>query len=48
MTLICQHHDAIDSAVTEAYGRSADLSDEDILSRLVALNKTRAAEEGMD
>ena len=39
MTLIRQHHDAIDSAVTEAYGWSANLSDEDILSRLVALNK---------
>jgi hypothetical protein len=45
VTLIRQHHDAIDAAVAEAYGWSADLSDEDILTCLVALNKTRAAEE---
>jgi len=45
VTLIRQHHDSIDSAVAEAYGWPADLSDEDILARLVALNKTRAAEE---
>lgn len=45
VTLIRQHHDAIDSAVAEAYGWPADLSDEDILTRLVALNKVRAAEE---
>jgi len=45
VTLIRQHHDAIDSAVAEAYGWPADLSDEDILTRLVTLNKARAAEE---
>src|SRR3546814_13145913 len=45
VTLIRQHHDAIDSAVAEAYGWPADLSDEDIPTRLVALNKTRAAAE---
>ena len=45
VTLIRQHHDTIDTAVAEAYGWPADLSDEDILTRLVALNKTRAAEE---
>ena len=45
VTLIRQHHDAIDSAVAEAYGWPVDLSDEDILTRLVALNKSRAAEE---
>ena len=45
VTLIRQHHDAIDAAVAEAYGWPADLSDEDILTRLVALNKARAAEE---
>jgi hypothetical protein len=45
VTLIRQHHDAIDSAVAEAYGWPANLSDEDILTRLVTLNKTRAAEE---
>lgn len=45
VTLIRQHHDAIDALVAEAYGWPADLSDEDILARLVALNKERAAEE---
>jgi len=45
VTLICQHHDAIDALVAEAYGWPADLSDEEILTRLVALNKERAAEE---
>ena len=45
VTLIRQHHDAIDALVAEAYGWPADLSDEDILARLVALNKQRAAEE---
>ena len=38
-------HDQIDSAVAEAYGWPVDLSDEDILLRLVALNKERAEEE---
>ncbi|WP_407493984.1 class I SAM-dependent DNA methyltransferase [Pseudooceanicola sp. MF1-13] len=38
-------HDRIDAAVAEAYGWPADLSDEDILFRLVALNKERAEEE---
>lgn len=45
VTLIRQHHDAIDAAVARAYGWPADLSDEAILTRLVALNKDRAAEE---
>lgn len=45
VTLIRQHHDAIDDAVAESYGWPADLSDEDILTRLVALNKARADEE---
>ena len=45
VTLIRQHHDAVDAAVAEAYGWPTDLSDEDILTRLVALNKERAAEE---
>lgn len=47
VTLIRQHHDAIDALVAEAYGWPADLSDEEILTRLVALNKQRAAEEAM-
>lgn len=38
-------HDQIDAAVADAYGWPNDLSDEDILMRLVDLNKTRAAEE---
>lgn len=38
-------HDQIDAAVAEAYGWPVDLSDEDILFRLVALNKKRAEEE---
>ncbi len=45
VTLIRQHHDMIDELVAEAYGWPADLSDKEILSRLVALNKERAAEE---
>ncbi|AJR26154.1 hypothetical protein TZ53_03905 [Sphingobium sp. YBL2] len=45
VTLISQHHDAIDALVAEAYGWPADLSDEDILTGLVALNKQRVAEE---
>ncbi len=45
VTLIRQHHDTIDCQVAEAYGWPADLSDEEILTRLVALNKERAAEE---
>nr|WP_253185905.1 DNA methyltransferase [Novosphingobium sp. NDB2Meth1] len=45
VTLIRQHHDDIDVLVAEAYGWPADLSDEEILTRLVALNKERAAEE---
>ncbi|MGY3437906.1 MULTISPECIES: class I SAM-dependent DNA methyltransferase [unclassified Marinovum] len=38
-------HDRIDTAVAEAYGWPADLSDDDILHRLVDLNRARAAEE---
>ncbi|WP_412565620.1 class I SAM-dependent DNA methyltransferase [Thalassobius sp. MITS945101] len=38
-------HDQIDAAVAEAYGWPQDLSDEEILMRLVDLNKERAAEE---
>jgi hypothetical protein len=40
-----QIHDELDAAVAEAYGWPADLSDEEILERLVALNHERAAEE---
>lgn len=45
VTLMRQHHDAIDALVAQAYGWEADLADEEILTRLVALNKVRAAEE---
>lgn len=38
-------HDQIDTAVADAYGWRADLSDDDILHRLVDLNRERAAEE---
>ncbi|THD82411.1 class I SAM-dependent DNA methyltransferase [Aliigemmobacter aestuarii] len=38
-------HDQIDRAVAEAYGWPADLSDDEILHRLVDLNRERAAEE---
>ena len=50
VTLIRQHHDAIDECVADAYGwgdehRAGTLDEETILTRLVALNKERAAEE---
>jgi len=38
-------HDQIDAAVADAYGWPADLSDDDILLRLVDLNRECAAEE---
>jgi hypothetical protein len=38
-------HDQIDRATADAYGWPHDLSDEQILERLVALNAARAAEE---
>ena len=38
-------HDQIDAATAEAYGWPADLSDEQILEKLVALNAERAQEE---
>jgi hypothetical protein len=38
-------HDDLDRAVLAAYGWPADLSDEELLSRLVALNRERAEEE---
>lgn len=45
VTVIRQHHDRIDALVAEAYGWPADLPEEEILTRLVALNRARAAEE---
>jgi hypothetical protein len=38
-------HQQLDAAVAEAYGWPADLADAELLTRLVALNHTRAAEE---
>jgi hypothetical protein len=38
-------HDELDAAVAAAYGWPANLTDEEILERVVALNATRAAEE---
>jgi type II restriction/modification system DNA methylase subunit YeeA len=38
-------HRKLDAAVADAYGWPADLSDEQILERLLALNQERAAEE---
>jgi hypothetical protein len=38
-------HDRIDAAVAAAYGWPADLSDDDILTNLVALNRERSEEE---
>jgi hypothetical protein len=38
-------HDRLDAAVLRAYGWPEGISDEEILARLVALNKERAAEE---
>jgi hypothetical protein len=40
-----QIHDDLDAAVFDAYGWSSDLTDEQILERLVALNAERAEEE---
>jgi hypothetical protein len=45
VSVLRQLHDDLDTAVAEAYGWPADLSDEEILTRLVALNAERAAEE---
>jgi hypothetical protein len=40
-----QIHDELDAAVIDAYGWSQNISDEEILEQLVALNADRAAEE---
>lgn len=45
VAVLRQLHDDLDAAVAEAYGWPADLSDEEILERLVALNRERAREE---
>lgn len=43
--IVKELHDRLDALVAEAYGWPTELSDEDILARLVALNAERAAEE---
>ncbi|MDI1444637.1 DNA methyltransferase [Polyangium sp. 6x1] len=45
VSVLKQIHDDLDSAVFEAYGWPSDLTDEQILEKLVALNAERAAEE---
>ncbi len=44
-TWLALAHDKLDAAVAAAYGWLADLSDDEILNRLLALNLERAAEE---
>jgi phage I-like protein len=43
--ILRQLHDELDVAVAEAYGWPVDLPEAEILERLVALNRERAAEE---
>ncbi len=45
LLILKEQHDRLDFAVAEAYGWSNDLSDDEILAKLVALNKERAEEE---
>ncbi len=42
---LVQLHDELDRAVLDAYGWPNDAADDDLLTRLVALNQQRAAEE---
>lgn len=45
VSLLFQLHSELDSAVAHAYGWPKNLSEEEILEKLVALNKERVAEE---
>ena len=45
VSVLKQIHDDLDAAVADAYGWPVDLTDEEILHRLVELNKQRAKEE---
>ena len=45
VSVLRQIHDELDAAVADAYGWPVDLTDEEILERLVALNHQRAEEE---
>lgn len=44
-TWLVNAHDRLNAAVADAYGWDADISDEQILERLLALNLERAEEE---
>ncbi len=46
VSVLRELHDEVDEAVLRAYGWPRDLSDEQVLERLVALNAQRIAEEG--
>ena len=43
--ILKEHHERLDEAVFDAYGWPRTLSDDEILERLVALNKQRSIEE---
>jgi hypothetical protein len=43
--ILKEHHEKLDTLVAEAYGWSENLSDNEILEKLVTLNAERAAEE---
>ena len=45
VSVLRQIHDELDAAVADAYGWPVDLTDEEILERLVTLNRQRAEEE---
>ena len=45
VTVLKEIHDELDAAVADAYGWPNNLTDEQILEKLVALNRERAAEE---
>jgi hypothetical protein len=45
VTVLRELHDELDAAVADAYGWPTDLSDEEILARIVALNAERVEEE---
>ncbi len=45
VSVLKQLHDDLDAAVADAYGWPADMKEEEILGRLVALNAERASEE---
>ena len=45
VTVLKHLHDQLDAAVARAYGWAADLSEQEVLARLVALNRERADEE---